>query len=28
MSATDHNGADARSQVMVLIDNGKWKYVE
>jgi len=28
MSATDHNGADARSQVMVLVDNGKWKYVE
>ena len=28
MTPTDHNGADERSQVMVLIDNGKWKYVE
>lgn len=24
----DHNGADERSQVMVRIDNGKWKYIE
>ena len=28
MSGTDHNGADARSQVMVRIDGGKWKYVD
>ncbi len=27
-SATDHNGADERSQVMVTIDNGKWRFVE
>lgn len=27
-SATDHNGADERSQVMVTIDGGKWKYVD
>ncbi|WP_151446128.1 ABC transporter substrate-binding protein [Lacisediminimonas profundi] len=27
MSATDHNGADKRSQVMVRIDGGKWRYV-
>ena len=25
MSATDHNGVDARSQVMVRIENGAWK---
>ncbi len=25
MSATDHNGVDARSQVMVRIENGGWK---
>ena len=25
MSATDHNGVDARSQVMVKIENGAWK---
>lgn len=28
MSATDHNGADRRSQVMVRIENGKWRYAE
>jgi len=28
MSPTDHNGADKRSQVMVRIDNGKWRYAE
>lgn len=28
MSPTDHNGADERSQVMVTIDNGKWKYAQ
>lgn len=28
MSAGDHNGADERSQVMVRIDGGKWKYVD
>ncbi|MFT3666978.1 ABC transporter substrate-binding protein [Piscinibacter sp.] len=28
MSATDHNGADERSQVMVRIDDGKWKYAD
>jgi branched-chain amino acid transport system substrate-binding protein len=27
LSETDHNGADARSQVMVRIDNGDWHYV-
>lgn len=27
LSPTNHNGADARSQVMVRIDNGKWKYI-
>ena len=27
MSATDHNGADERSQVLVRVDAGKWKYV-
>jgi branched-chain amino acid transport system substrate-binding protein len=27
LSPSNHNGADARSQVMVRIDNGKWKYV-
>ena len=25
MSASDHNGVDARSQVMVKIENGGWK---
>ncbi len=25
MSASDHNGVDARSQVMVKIENGTWK---
>lgn len=28
MSATDHNGVDARSQVMVRIDGGQWKLVK
>jgi branched-chain amino acid transport system substrate-binding protein len=28
MSPTDHNGADNRSQVLVTVENGKWKYVE
>jgi len=28
LSPTDHNGADKRSQVMVKIENGKWRYVE
>ncbi len=28
MAPTDHNGADERSQVLVVIDNGKWKYAE
>jgi len=28
MSETDHNGVDARSQVMVRIDNGQWKLVK
>ncbi len=28
LSASDHNGADKRSQVMVRIDNGKWRYAE
>jgi len=27
MSPTDHNGADKRSQVMVKIEGGKWRYV-
>lgn len=27
MSASDHNGVDQRSQVMVRIDNGRWKLV-
>jgi branched-chain amino acid transport system substrate-binding protein len=27
MSATDHNGVDSRSQVMVRIENGMWKVV-
>ncbi len=27
-SPTDHNGADERSQVMVTIEGGKWKYAE
>ena len=27
MSADDHNGADARSQVLVEIQDGAWKYV-
>ena len=25
MSPKDHNGVDARSQVLVKIDNGTWK---
>ena len=28
MSANDHNGADSRSQVLVKIENGKWRYVK
>jgi branched-chain amino acid transport system substrate-binding protein len=28
MSAANHNGLDARSQVMVRIDGGKWKLVQ
>lgn len=28
MKASDHNGADARSQVLVVVDNGMWKFVE
>jgi branched-chain amino acid transport system substrate-binding protein len=28
LSSTDHNGADARSQVMVRIESGDWRYVE
>ncbi|MDB5759256.1 MAG: branched chain amino acid-binding protein [Burkholderia sp.] len=28
MSASNHNGLDARSQVMVKVDGGKWKLVE
>lgn len=28
MSPTDHNGADQRSQVMVKIENGKWRLAE
>lgn len=28
MSPTDHNGADRRSQVMVRIEGGKWRYAE
>lgn len=28
LSPTDHNGADDRSQVMVRIENGGWRYVE
>lgn len=28
LSPADHNGADRRSQVMVRIDNGKWRYAE
>lgn len=28
LSPTDHNGADQRSQVLVTIEAGKWKYVE
>lgn len=27
MTPADHNGADARSQVMVRIEDGKWRYV-
>ncbi|MGP0061840.1 MAG: ABC transporter substrate-binding protein [Beijerinckiaceae bacterium] len=27
MSATDHNGADLRGEVLVTVENGKWKYV-
>ena len=28
MTPADHNGADKRSQVMVRIENGKWRYAE
>ena len=28
MSPSDHNGADSRSQVLVKIENGKWRYVK
>jgi branched-chain amino acid transport system substrate-binding protein len=28
MSPTDHNGADRRSQVLVRIDGGKWRYMD
>jgi len=28
LSPTDHNGADERSQVMVRIENGGWRYIE
>jgi branched-chain amino acid transport system substrate-binding protein len=28
MSPTDHNGTDERSQVMIRIDNGKWRLVQ
>ncbi len=28
MTVKDHNGADARSQVMVKVENGKWKYID
>ncbi len=28
MSPTNHNGVDARSQVLVRIENGKWKLVQ
>ena len=28
MSPTNHNGADERSQVLVKIENGKWRYVD
>jgi branched-chain amino acid transport system substrate-binding protein len=28
LSATDHNGVDARSQVMVKVDGGQWKLVK
>lgn len=28
LSPTDHNGADSRSQVMVRIENGGWRFVE
>jgi branched-chain amino acid transport system substrate-binding protein len=27
MSATDHNGADVRGEVLVAVENGKWKFV-
>ena len=27
MSATDHNGTDLRGEVLVTVENGKWKYV-
>jgi branched-chain amino acid transport system substrate-binding protein len=26
MSPSDHNGADERSQVLVNIESGKWRY--
>ena len=25
MSPTDHSGLDARSRVLVVVDDGKWK---
>ena len=28
LSATDHNGVDARSQVMVKVEGGAWKLVK
>ncbi len=28
MSATDHNGVDTRNQVLVRVDNGRWKLVQ
>jgi branched-chain amino acid transport system substrate-binding protein len=28
LSPMDHNGADRRSQVMVKIESGKWRYVD
>ena len=28
MSHTNHNGADERSQVLVEVKNGKWKFVD
>jgi branched-chain amino acid transport system substrate-binding protein len=28
VTPTDHNGVEKRSQVMVRIENGKWRYAE